>query len=401
MGGLVSIANIMPAQPSLFASGCNVALTPEVESMLDSNAAVAVGVSGGKDSVACALAVARHLDRIGHSGPRLLIHADLGRIEWEDSMASCERLAGHLGWELVVVRRKAGDMIARWQTRWTNNVARYANLEMVKLLHPWSTPSMRFCTSEMKTAVIVSELRRRFPTQPILNVTGIRWQESMARSRMPISAASDKLTRKAASGLAWNAIIDWRIEAVFSEIESTGLRLHEAYRVYGSSRVSCSFCIMSSAADLMVATGCEGNHEAYRLLVELEAESGFGFQGNRWLADVAPHLLGEGLRMRVTQAKRVNAKRRLVEARIPDYLLHEKGWPTAIPSRADAELLAGVRREVAALSGVHAHYLDAEAVMVRYGELMQEKARKITARRERHPGASVPQKKAGRMEYRQ
>lgn len=125
MGSLVSIANIMQAQPSLFQSVRAIFLAPEVESLLAADCAVAVGVSGGKDSVACALAVAHHLDAIGHCGPRLLIHSDLGElIEWEDSIRSCERIAAHLGWELVVVRRAAGDMIARWQKRWENNVAR-------------------------------------------------------------------------------------------------------------------------------------------------------------------------------------------------------------------------------------------------------------------------------------
>ena len=105
-----------------------VALTPDVESMLQHNCVVAVGVSGGKDSVACALAVERHLKSIGHTGPRLLIHADLGRVEWRDSLPSCERLADHIGWELVVVQRKAGDMLARWQGRWANNLVRYRDL---------------------------------------------------------------------------------------------------------------------------------------------------------------------------------------------------------------------------------------------------------------------------------
>ena len=94
-----------PGQPN------QVALTPEVQAMLDRNAVVAVGVSGGKDSDACAIAVAKYLDQIGHSGPRLLVHSDLGRIEWKDSLPSCERLAQRLGWELLVVRRQAGDML--------------------------------------------------------------------------------------------------------------------------------------------------------------------------------------------------------------------------------------------------------------------------------------------------
>ena len=55
---------------------------PALEEALLSGAAVAIGVSGGKDSRACAIAVNEHLDRITHRGPQILIHADLGRVEW-------------------------------------------------------------------------------------------------------------------------------------------------------------------------------------------------------------------------------------------------------------------------------------------------------------------------------
>lgn len=124
-----------------------IARTSEIDALLSRNAVAAIGSSGGKDSVACALAVARHLDEIGHTGPRLLIHADLGRVEWKDSLPSCQRLAEKLGWELVVVRRQAGDMLARWEGRWTADVARYADLSCVKIIVPWSTAAMRFCTA--------------------------------------------------------------------------------------------------------------------------------------------------------------------------------------------------------------------------------------------------------------
>ena len=167
MSTFVSVDSLAPVQASFSyspESAYEAALTPEVEEMLRANAVTAVGVSGGKDSVACALAVARHLDAIRHGGPKLLIHAHLGDdIEWQDSLKSCQRLATHLGWELLVVERAAGGLITRWQTRWTNNVARYANLECVKFISPWSTSKMRFCTSEMKLAVVAHELRKRFP----------------------------------------------------------------------------------------------------------------------------------------------------------------------------------------------------------------------------------------------
>jgi 3'-phosphoadenosine 5'-phosphosulfate sulfotransferase (PAPS reductase)/FAD synthetase len=265
-------------------------------------------------------------------------------------------------------------MIARWQKRWENNVARYANLECVKLILPWSTPAMRFCTSELKTAPISSELRRRFKNLPILSVTGIRRQESSNRSRMPVYATSTKLTRKNFAGGTWNAIIEYQLDDVFTEISDAGLQLHEAYTRYGLSRVSCSFCIMSSEADLRAAARAEENHEAYRLLVELEAVSGFGCQGNRWLADVAPHLLSPELCGRIVRTKEVARLRREAEDAIHAHLLYEKGWPKAVPNRADAELLASVRRRVSELMGIKVDYVDADSIINRYEELMLAKA---------------------------
>ena len=77
-----------------------ISITPEIEDILAASCAVAIGVSGGKDSQACALRLARYLDdEVGHTGPRLLVHADLGSVEWEDSLPACERLRDHLGLE--------------------------------------------------------------------------------------------------------------------------------------------------------------------------------------------------------------------------------------------------------------------------------------------------------------
>ena len=54
-------------------------------------------------------------------------------------------------------------MMKRWLKRWTNNLARYRSMACVKLILPWSTPGMRFCTSELKSAPIASALVKRFP----------------------------------------------------------------------------------------------------------------------------------------------------------------------------------------------------------------------------------------------
>ncbi|HET9062401.1 MAG TPA: hypothetical protein VFO62_03845, partial [Candidatus Binatia bacterium] len=98
-----------------------VAVDAAIERELRLGAACAIGVSGGKDSTALALATVAYLDSIGHIGPRVLVHADLGRVEWKESLPVCERLAAFLGLELLVVRREAGDMMDRWLGRWRNN----------------------------------------------------------------------------------------------------------------------------------------------------------------------------------------------------------------------------------------------------------------------------------------
>jgi 3'-phosphoadenosine 5'-phosphosulfate sulfotransferase (PAPS reductase)/FAD synthetase len=351
----------------------NVALTPEVSALLETDAVVAIGVSGGKDSVACALAVARHLDAIGHTGPRILVHSDLGRVEWKDSGPACERLAAHLGWELLTLQRQAGDMLARWEKRWSNNVERYRDLACVRLILPWSTPSMRFCTSELKGSLINSALNKRFPTHNIVNVTGVRRQESSARSKMPVSAPLAPLSTKGRTSVTWNAIIEWTIDEVFTEIAAAGLALHEAYTVYGASRVSCAYCIMSSLDDLRAAASCADNYDVYREMVRLEAQSTFAFQGQRWLADVAPHLLSSELAPDVARAKAAAIERQAIEAEIPTHLLFSSGWPTVRPTPDEAELLASVRRRVAQAVGIDVGYVSGADVLRRYDELLAQR----------------------------
>jgi 3'-phosphoadenosine 5'-phosphosulfate sulfotransferase (PAPS reductase)/FAD synthetase len=374
---LISIAGRSEEQLCLpFTSplqAASVAITPDVSRMLAANCAVAIGVSGGKDSQACAIRTAKYLNEIGHAGPRVLIHADLGVIEWEDSLPSCERLAAYLGMELIVVRRKAGDMLTRWRQRWENNLVRYRNLSCVRLILPWSTPSMRFCTSELKVAPITSALKKRFPKSEIVNVSGIRRQESAARGRMPVAVVEPKLQRSNFAGVTWNPIIEWTLEQVFSEVRHASLRLHEAYTRYGSSRVSCAFCIMSSGRDLEAATICAKNQNVYRALVALEADSTFAFQGSRWLADLAPHLLEGKERRRIERAQTVAMRRQAIEAEIPDHLLYSKGWPTSMPTATESELIASVRRRVSELLNLNAKYLTGETVRDRYAALMEEK----------------------------
>ena len=344
-----------------------VASTPEVDALIATQAPVAVGVSGGKDSQAAALAVFAHLDAAGHRGPRVLIHSDLGFVEWNESLPVCERLATHLNVELIVVRRKSGDMMDRWESRWESSKRRYAALETVTLVLPWSTPSMRFCTSELKTHLIGAELRRRFRGETVLNVTGVRREESAARAKGTIATRE-----RDGRSLSWRPISDWTQSEVFAYIAANGLPVHEAYTKLGMSRVSCKFCIMPKHADLRAAAAAEESHELYRRMVALETASTFAFQGSRWLGDIAPELLSESERAGFGRAKENAARRNALEKSLPREILYVKGWPTRMLTDAEAALLASVRAEVSELLGIPAGFLDVPSIHERYAQLLAE-----------------------------
>lgn len=362
-----------------------VSVTPEVQELLDQDAVVAVGVSGGKDSQATAIRIAEYLDQVGHAGPRLLIHSDLGIVEWRESLPVCERLAKRIGWELVVVRRPAGDLMDRWEARWANSVERYASLSCVKLILPWSTPGMRFCTSELKTDIICRELTKRFPGRRILSVTGVRHDESAARAKMPVSQPQVKLSGRGASGLNWNPIITWPTPAVYTYLEEQREPLHEAYTRYGSTRVSCVYCIMGAIGDLRAAAMCEDNADVYRRMVDLEIASTFAFQGSRWLGDVAPHLLTQETRSALADAKVRGEARTRAEDKLLKHLLYTAGWPTSLPSLEEAELIADVRRNVATAVGLDIEYSTAQQVLERYRRLMEEHAAKQSRKTAKEP----------------
>ena len=359
---------------------------PKITELLAHQAPVAIGVSGGKDSDVATAETLAYLEQVGYAGPRILIHSDLGRIEWKDSLPACERLAHRYDLELVVVRRQAGDMMDRWLTRWHNNCERYAQLQCVKLILPWSTASMRFCTSELKTAIICRELIKRYPEQVILSVSGLRRQESPKRAQAPVYAPQAKLTNVThnTSGYDWHPILAWTLVDVLAYHHVHNIPLHEAYTRYGTTRVSCAFCILGSLHDLVQSATCPDNHDIYRELVELEVVSTFSFQEGRWLGDISPHLLSDETVKRLTMAKRRATLREAAEADIPTHLLYTKGWPRVMPTLTEARLLSMVRQRVSEIMELPIFYTDPESIQQRYAELIA-----LNLQRGKAPLASV------------
>lgn len=235
---------------------------------------------------------------------------------------------------------------------------------------------MRFCTSEMKTHPITAMLRRRFPGKVVINVTGIRRDESRRRAKSTI-ADMDRSGRLC----NWRPILDWSADDVFASIARHGLRPHPAYFEFGMSRVSCRFCIMSSQGDLAAAAARPEAHDLYRHMVALEIASAFAFQGGRWLGDVAPHLLDGDLRRGLIVAKARAVRRIAAESQITPAMLYVRGWPTRMLTDAEADILASVRREVSDLYGFRSHCLDRQAIHARYAQLLADEAARTERRR--------------------
>jgi 3'-phosphoadenosine 5'-phosphosulfate sulfotransferase (PAPS reductase)/FAD synthetase len=359
-------------QLALFTTGFEeLAISPDVRMAVQAGAPVAFSLSGGKDSVSISHATAQLLDRMGHPrSRRIAIHADLGRIEWQSTPATVEAAAEMLGVPLIVVRNKSHDMLSKWERRFELGCLRYQDLLTYHLTAPWSSASNRFCTSEMKTHVILPELLRQFPTDRILSVVGIRREESPKRRLTPISKAEAACyTRKrGANILTWHPGVDVREDEVYAYCERYSLPLPESYGL-GSTRHGCTFCVMASENDIRVAARAPGNRGVYLHLVDREASSTFSLQQGRWLGDVAPDLLPAALAADFARGKALGAERQRLEASLPANLRYVKGWPQRVPNLDEAAVILAVRTRILTMHRLTSPYATPVQVRDRIAEL--------------------------------
>jgi tRNA(Ile)-lysidine synthase TilS/MesJ len=117
----------------------------------DAHTQLAISISGGKDSQAMLATLVSQASMESWKCRLFAIHADLGRVEWAESLPHCQFICKEAGIPLVVVRRAKGDLLSRWQER------------MKKLTGTgkpfWSSARNRYCTSELKRGPIDHQLR--------------------------------------------------------------------------------------------------------------------------------------------------------------------------------------------------------------------------------------------------
>ena len=337
-----------------------------VQQALDLGAALAISVSGGKDSDA----MLRHLTALHRSqrwtGQLFAITADLGRIEWPGTLEHIQSLCAELDVALIVVRRQKGSMIDRWDERRQVLISQQQTegeaiaplraesnlLEIAPLKEGskpfWSSSTARYCTKEMKTAEVDRYLRR---FSAVVCAVGIRAEESSSRAKKPhfqvrndITTATLKASRglnaeqheewatratalwiegnfKGRLALTWNAVLDWPVEKVWESMGTSVEELQQRRALYQSGSLTAALrewpahwayvsgnsrlsCSMCVLASAHdIQNGAKHNLTTWLELALMEKQSGWSFQQGRWLSTLDIDLL-----------KQVQASQQLSEA---------------------------------------------------------------------------------------
>lgn len=271
----------------------------EIRKQIKLGAAIAISISGGKDSQALLKVVSENVRSMGYGNEIFAIHANLGRVEWPQTLEHCKWMCDECNVPLVIVQREKGDLIDRWEER----------MEKLKGTGKpfWSSSSARYCTSDLKRSPINKYLRKY---DRVISVEGIRAEESNARKKKPVYQVRKKIQTKSRTAYTWNAILDWKEERVWrswgmtiqdlrqvryiyniSGVVPKWWNFHEAY-AFGNDRVSCAICILQSKKDSI--NGIIKNPSLADKLISMERESGFSF----WMDGSIEELIEE-LKMRV------------------------------------------------------------------------------------------------------
>lgn len=278
-----------------------------IQSAIAKGGKIYPSISGGKDSQAMVKILAGY--KIPLAG---LIHADLGKIEWTESMEMCVRLAEEFRVPLhVVTRTDRKGLLDRFEDR------------LQKLAGSgkpfWSSSSCRYCTSDMKRDPINKFLRAAGDL--VISAEGLRAAESTARAKKKPLTINRRLSAKAYAGMSvvqaidafqpgqrlvivWYPILHFSKADVWATYGKTNADLetarrayretlivanswpfHSAY-VYGNERVSCVFCVLGSRNDLQV--GSEHRPELLDTLIDMEERSGATFKKNFSLKSLKP-----------------------------------------------------------------------------------------------------------------
>jgi len=234
---------------------------------------VVLNSSAGKDSQAMLDVVVEHAVRAAVKQRLVVVHADLGRMEWAGVRELAEEHARHYGLRFEVVKRAQGDLLSHVRRRGR-----------------WPSSQQRYCTSDHKRNQVYTLLTRLTAELShlgrqirILQCLGLRADESPARAKK----AAFKHDTAASNGRRqvdlWLPIHSWREQQVWWRILQAGTRVHPAYD-QGMPRLSCCFCVLASRDALRTAARL--NPELLQEYLQVEVEIGHRFRPDISLAEL-------------------------------------------------------------------------------------------------------------------
>jgi DNA sulfur modification protein DndC len=223
-------------------------MTKDINDLINKGAIFYVSHSGGKDSQS----MYAELKKMIPTDQMVVVHADLGEVEWSGVQ---DHIKNNIDHEMNVV--KAGKTF----------------FEMVERRKKFPSSSCRQCTSDLKRDPIMKFIRHDLKAKGkdlAVNCTGIRTQESSARSKKKDLQLNKRETNSVRTVYDWLPIFDMTTDQAFQSIEDAGQKPFWAYEK--NERLSCVFCIMGSLNDLR--HGAEKNPDLYKKYVQMEKEIG-------------------------------------------------------------------------------------------------------------------------------
>jgi 3'-phosphoadenosine 5'-phosphosulfate sulfotransferase (PAPS reductase)/FAD synthetase len=227
---------------------------------------ILVNSSAGKDSQCMLDLIVELADAAGVRDRIVVVHADLGRVEWEGVRELAEEQAKHYDLRFEAVKREQGDL-----------------LQAIEERGMWPSSTTRYCTSDHKRdqvkKVMTMLVREKWDNEKrrpirILNCMGLRRQESPARNKRPAFVANSYANGRREVD-EWLPIHEWTVDQVWARIKASGVRSHWAYE-RGMPRLSCCFCVFSPKPALMLAATL--NRRLFTEYLALEKRMGHTFR---------------------------------------------------------------------------------------------------------------------------
>ena len=237
-----------------------------IANLIDQGALFYISHSGGKDSQAMYLALAR----VVPAAQIVVVHADLGAVEW-DGVQDHIRATIHHPLQVVRAKKTFFDMVRH----------RAATRPDVPA---WPSSATRQCTSDLKRDPIHAFIRRDLAARGktlAVNCTGLRAEESPGRAKKPALALNKRLSKAGRQVFEYLPIHHLSTRQVFALIRLAGQAPHRAYA--GNTRLSCVFCIMASDSDLQ--HGARQHPDLAQAYLDLERETGWTMFNGQSLQD--------------------------------------------------------------------------------------------------------------------